>query len=160
MIISSRFRCGRPRWGLSQWDMAWSASNIKNIFVLLPRFDELRLLVPSSAKLWIAGVQNAPQYPAITYYNCTVHRILDHSNLVGNLTNSKIAETKALKPLKSWHFCISNFRSGPRLEALSNNRLSGVLLYNLCKSSWTIGTWEAINCVPNKNTITNILFGH
>ncbi len=29
----------------------------------------------------------------------------------GNLTNSKIAETKALEPLKSWHFCISNFRT-------------------------------------------------
>jgi hypothetical protein len=26
---------------------------------------------------------------------------LDHSYLVGNLTNSKIAETKALEPLKS-----------------------------------------------------------
>jgi hypothetical protein len=27
------------------------------------------------------------------------------------LTNSKIAETKALEPLKSWHCCISNFRT-------------------------------------------------
>ncbi len=60
--------------------------------------------------------------------------ILDHSYLVGNLTNSNIAETKALEPLKSWHFCISNFwtcwfpnekMSGPRLGALSNNRWSG-----------------------------------
>ncbi len=63
-----------------------------------------------------------------------MHLILDDSYLVGNLTNAKIAETKALEPLKSWHFCISNFRtclitqrdmSGPRLRALSNNRLSG-----------------------------------
>jgi hypothetical protein len=38
-------------------------------------------------------------YPPITY--CwTVSLILDHSYLVGNLTNSKIAETKALEPLK------------------------------------------------------------
>jgi hypothetical protein len=59
--------------------------------------------------------------------------VLDHSYLVGNLTNSKIAETKALEPLKSRHFCISYFRicwfpqrdmSGPRLGALSNHRWS------------------------------------
>jgi hypothetical protein len=46
----------------------------------------------------------------ITYY-WTGLLILDHSYLVGNFSNSKIAETKALEPLKSWHFCISNFRS-------------------------------------------------
>ncbi len=46
--------------------------------------------------------------PSITYY-WTVPLILDH--LVGKLTNSKIAETKALEPLKSWHFCISNFQT-------------------------------------------------
>jgi hypothetical protein len=34
---------------------------------------------------------------------------LDHSYLVGKLKNSNIAETKASEPLKSWHFCISNF---------------------------------------------------
>jgi hypothetical protein len=39
-------------------------------------------------------------YPTITYY-WTAPLILDHSYLVGNLTNSKIAETKALEPLKS-----------------------------------------------------------
>jgi dihydropyrimidine dehydrogenase (NADP+) len=39
-------------------------------------------------------------YPTITYY-WTVSLILDQSYLVGNLTNSKIAETKALEPLKS-----------------------------------------------------------
>jgi hypothetical protein len=50
------------------------------------------------------------QYPQITYY-WTVHLILDHSYLAGNLTNSKIDETKALEPIKSWHFCISNFRT-------------------------------------------------
>jgi hypothetical protein len=35
---------------------------------------------------------------------------LDHAYLVGKLTNSKITGTKALEPLKSWHFCISNFQ--------------------------------------------------
>jgi hypothetical protein len=38
--------------------------------------------------------------PPITYY-WTGLLILDHSYLVGNLTNSKIAGTKALEPLKS-----------------------------------------------------------
>jgi hypothetical protein len=38
-------------------------------------------------------------YPTITYY-WTVPIILDHSYLVGNLTHSKIAETKAFEPLK------------------------------------------------------------
>jgi hypothetical protein len=38
--------------------------------------------------------------PPITYY-WTVPLILDHPYLVENLTNSKIAETKALEPLKS-----------------------------------------------------------
>jgi hypothetical protein len=44
------------------------------------------------------------------------HLLLDKSPKVGsllsrwNLTNSKIAET-TLKPLKSWHFCNSNFRT-------------------------------------------------
>ncbi len=62
--------------------------------------------------------------------------ILDHSYLVGNLTNSKIAETKTLEPLKSWHWLLyqqfSNLfisqrnMSGSRLGALSNNRWSGV----------------------------------
>ncbi len=47
-------------------------------------------------------------YPLITYY-WTGLLILDHSFLVGNLTNSKFAETKALEPLKPWHLCISNF---------------------------------------------------
>ncbi len=49
-------------------------------------------------------------YPSITYH-WTCLLILDHSYLVGNLTNSTIAETKASEPLKSWHFCISNFRT-------------------------------------------------
>jgi hypothetical protein len=38
--------------------------------------------------------------PPITY-DWTGLQILDHSYLVGNLANSKIAETKALEPLKS-----------------------------------------------------------
>jgi hypothetical protein len=40
------------------------------------------------------------QGPPITSY-WTGLLILDHLYLVGNLTNSKIAETKALEPLKS-----------------------------------------------------------
>jgi hypothetical protein len=40
------------------------------------------------------------EHPTITYY-WTGLLILGHSYLVGNLTNSKIAETKALEPLKS-----------------------------------------------------------
>ncbi len=39
-------------------------------------------------------------YPTITYY-WTGLLMLDPSYLVGNLTNSKIAETKALEPPKS-----------------------------------------------------------
>ncbi len=39
-------------------------------------------------------------YPSITYY-WTGLLILDHSYLAGNLTNSKIAETEAIEPLKS-----------------------------------------------------------
>jgi hypothetical protein len=49
--------------------------------------------------------------PPITYYWTGLMLILDHSYLVGNLTNSKIAETKALELLKYWHFRISNFRT-------------------------------------------------
>ncbi len=73
-------------------------------------------------------------YLLIIYY-WTGLLILDQSYLVGNLTNSKIAETKAVSgvnelywsfdilcdicpiqtvlkwSLKSWHFCISNFRT-------------------------------------------------
>jgi hypothetical protein len=48
--------------------------------------------------------------PPITY-SWTGLLLLDHSYLVGNLTNTIIAETKALEPLKSWHFCISTFRT-------------------------------------------------
>jgi hypothetical protein len=40
------------------------------------------------------------RYLPIIYY-WTGFLILDHSYLVGNLTNSKIAQTKALEPLKS-----------------------------------------------------------
>jgi hypothetical protein len=49
-------------------------------------------------------------YPPITYY-WTGILILDHSYLVENLKISKIAESKALEPLKFSHFCISNFRA-------------------------------------------------
>jgi hypothetical protein len=49
-------------------------------------------------------------YSTITYY-WTLPLILDHSYLIGNFTNSKIAETKDLEPLKSRHFCISNIQT-------------------------------------------------
>jgi hypothetical protein len=39
-------------------------------------------------------------YPSITYYRTDL-LILNYSYLLGNLTNSKIAETKALEPLES-----------------------------------------------------------
>ncbi len=39
------------------------------------------------------------RYPPITYY-WTGLLMLDNSYLVGNLTNSKITETKASEPLK------------------------------------------------------------
>ncbi len=76
--------------------------------------------------------QGLQGYPQITYY-WTGIRILDHSYLVGNLTNSKIAETIALEPLKSWllYQQFSNLliserdMSGPRLGDPSNNRWSG-----------------------------------
>jgi hypothetical protein len=51
---------------------------------------------------------NISQYPTIIY--CwTEPVILDHSYLVGNLTNSKIAETKALELLKSDTFVSAIF---------------------------------------------------
>jgi hypothetical protein len=94
-----------------------------------------RLRVPRIASLEVLVL---PRYFLITY-SWTGLLILDHSYLVGNLTNSKIAETKALEPLKSWQFCISNFRTCKLpneiwvvqdLGALSNNRwLGGILLY-------------------------------
>jgi hypothetical protein len=54
------------------------------------------LIIVNAAK----DVMVKDSYPPITYY-WTVFLMLDHSYLVGNLTNSKIAETKALEPLKS-----------------------------------------------------------
>jgi hypothetical protein len=42
---------------------------------------------------------HATGVPPITHYWTDI-LILDHSYLVGNLTSSKIAETKALEPLK------------------------------------------------------------
>jgi hypothetical protein len=53
---------------------------------------------------------NLLQVLLITYH-WTGLLILDYLYLVGNLTYSKIAETKALEPLESWHFCISNSRA-------------------------------------------------
>ncbi len=67
----------------------------------------------------------------ITYF-WTGILILDHSYIVADLTQSEIAETKTLEPLKSWllyqqfsNLLISQHdMSGPRLGALSNNRWS------------------------------------
>ncbi len=57
------------------------------------------------------GVSSTPEFlPPITYF-WTGLLILDHSYLVWYLTNSKIAVTKALEPVKSCHFRISNFRT-------------------------------------------------
>ncbi len=69
-------------------------------------------------------------YPSITY-SWTVPLILDHSYLVGNLTNSKIAEKKSFRTSKIMSLLYQQFSnllifqrdmSGPRLGALSNNR--------------------------------------
>ncbi len=49
-----------------------------------------------------------PNYPPITYY-WTGFLILDYSYLVGNLTNSKIAGTKALEPLNPDTFVSASF---------------------------------------------------
>ncbi len=67
-------------------------------------------------------------YSPITYYWTGV-LILDHSYLVRNLTNLKLAETKALKPkiLTLVYRSFSNLlisqqdMSGPRLGTQSNN---------------------------------------
>jgi hypothetical protein len=69
------------------------------------------------------------QYPPITYYWPGL-LILDHSYPVGNLTNSKTAETKGLEPLiltllyQQFSNLLTSQRdmSGPRLGALFNNR--------------------------------------
>ncbi len=52
----------------------------------------------SSFKIFAQSVCDG--YPPITYY-WTGLLILDHSYPIGDLTNSKIAETKALQPPKS-----------------------------------------------------------
>jgi hypothetical protein len=105
--------------------------------------------------------------PPITY--CwTSLLILDHSYLVGNLTNSKISETKALEPLESWHFGISNFRtcyspneilSGPRLGVLSNNRWSGVRVRYLSKNAayWPSGDLTLADRCRQHNTFFYIV---
>jgi hypothetical protein len=48
---------------------------------------------------FLHAAEYSASYPTITYY-WAVTLILDHSYLVGNLKNSKIAETKALEPQK------------------------------------------------------------
>jgi hypothetical protein len=58
--------------------------------------DELK----NDIDIGIFGKGRFRTYPPNTYY-WTDLLILDHSYFVWNLTNSKIAETKALEPLKS-----------------------------------------------------------
>ncbi len=73
------------------------------------RFLETREeLYGRSNEKFLKSKSNINDYPPITYY-WTGLLISDHSDIVGNLTNSKIAETKSLEPLKSWHLSISNF---------------------------------------------------
>jgi hypothetical protein len=59
-------------------------------------------VVPENNILVLVSTKNTVPHPLppITHY-WTGLLILDHSYLVGNLTNSKIAETKALESLKS-----------------------------------------------------------
>jgi 5-oxoprolinase (ATP-hydrolysing) len=68
---------------------------------VVERFEALR--AECEAKLsaqGLAKLQSAHYYHPITYY-WTSLLIWDHSYLVGNFADSKIAETKALEPLKS-----------------------------------------------------------
>ncbi len=62
--------------------------------------DVLYHMLKISSKRSNNGLFGVLKHPPITYY-WTGLVILDHTYLVGNLTNSKIAETKALEPLKS-----------------------------------------------------------
>jgi hypothetical protein len=105
--------------------------------LFLPRNSSIeltqRIIGITSASLKVQPI-NKYNHPPITHH-WTGLLILDHSYLVGNVTNSKISETTALEPLKSWHFCkqflnllISQWdMSSPRLGALSNYRWSWVL---------------------------------
>jgi hypothetical protein len=106
--------------------LPWSPSELLEIFfpllsivqgwtlvycTSLPRSNEIVYALVPHDLLLLDSAPRSPiikQCPTISYY-WTVPLMLDHSYLVGNLTNSKIAETKALEPLKSWHFRISSF---------------------------------------------------
>jgi hypothetical protein len=79
----------------NQWTMRES---VQNFLYLTAQSSPLDFTIFfSSAHLWSMRFK---EYPPITY-SWTVPPILDHSYLVGNLTNAKIAETKASEPLES-----------------------------------------------------------
>ncbi len=69
------------------------------VLLIIPQITSIHSNYNSESKI-SQGIINLEYYPTITYY-WTVSLKLDHSYLVGNLTNSKIAETKALELLKS-----------------------------------------------------------
>jgi hypothetical protein len=95
----------------SIWRVFNSAFSWKRLESFLESFKANIYLFSIKPVLWTwAMIVLHEHYPSISYY-WTILLILDHSYLVGNLTNSKIAETKVLEPLKSWHFCISNIRT-------------------------------------------------
>jgi hypothetical protein len=106
----------------------------QNFFMTCPspiHFFNDQLLKISSHKSKV-GARKA-RYPPITYY-WTVPLILDHSYLVGNLTNAKFGETKAYRTSKILTLLYQQFSnlliskrdmSGPRLRTQSDNRWSG-----------------------------------
>ncbi len=83
----------------------WKSWTLLNSCHFLPTFRIVHL-----AFFFSISATSMLRHPPIPYY-WTVPLMLDRSYLVGNLTNSKIAETNALEPLKSWHLCISYLRT-------------------------------------------------
>jgi hypothetical protein len=91
-------------------------------------------------------------YFPITYY-WTGLLMLDHSYLVGNLTNSKIGWNKRFRTSKILTLLyqqVSNLlisqrdMSGPRLGALSNNKRSGGIVLVLSLAFWNVQHHQAI----------------
>ncbi len=124
-VISPRNSAWLPFWyiyklfdGGNAWFILCWSRYLDPAFVYL--FEECSYIQPGVKQLWYACAilrfntfksQSINWgYLPITYF-WTGLIILHHSYLVGNLTNSKNAERKSSKPLKFWHFCISNFRT-------------------------------------------------
>ncbi len=120
-------------------------NSMPHLYIVLGRPSALLLCCCwTKIESWTFSIDGC--YPPITYY-WTVSLILDHSYLVGNLTNSKIPlisrweldkfkncwnksfrTTKILTLLYQQFSNLKIFQwdmSGPRLGALSNNRWSG-----------------------------------